>query len=107
MIVELRRKACHNLGLMEPISIEPDGTVWLGTDDARIYPDPAPIDAEYASLVAQESYAQVEAARRAAYEHTSDPLFFKWQRGDGTREEWEGKVAEIKAANPYPSAPKK
>ncbi len=26
------RKACYNLGFVEPINIETDGTVWLGND---------------------------------------------------------------------------
>lgn len=101
----IRRQACHNVGLVEPISIEPDGLVWLGSDDDRTYPDPAPIDAEYAKLMAQEPHNQVEAARLYAYEQTSDPIFFKWQRGDATEAEWREAVAKVKLDNPYPPAP--
>lgn len=102
---QLRRQACYNVGLVEPISIEEDGTVWTGADADRTYPDPAPINAEYARLVAAEPRAEVERARLWAYEQTSDPLFFKWQRGDGTEEEWLAAVAKVKADNPYPPAP--
>ncbi len=35
-------------------------------------------------------------AERQAYRDESDPLFFKWQRGEATQEEWLAKVAEIK-----------
>jgi hypothetical protein len=105
MNLELKRQACYNVGLVEPISIEPDGTVWTGADDDRTYPDAAPIDAEYARLVEEEPRAQVEAARLAAYEKQSDPLYFKWQRGDGTEQEWLDAVAAVKTANPYPPAP--
>jgi hypothetical protein len=35
--------------------------------------------------------------RRLAYEQEADPLFFKWQRDEGTRQQWLDKVAEIKA----------
>lgn len=105
MNLEVRRQACYNVGLMEPISIELDGTVWTGSDDDRTYPDPAPIDAEYNRLMAQVPHAEVEAARLAAYEKESDPLYFKWQRGDATREEWLAAVEAVKAANPYPPAP--
>lgn len=101
----LKRQACYNVGLVEPISIELDGTVWLGTDDERTYPNPEPIDKEYARLMAEQPHAIVEAARLYAYEQTSDPLFFKWQRGDGTQEEWLAAVAKVKADNPYPPAP--
>jgi hypothetical protein len=35
--------------------------------------------------------------RRRAYQQEADPLFFKWQRGEATKEEWLVKVAEIKS----------
>lgn len=44
-----------------------------------------------------------EAARKAAYVAEADPLFFMSQRGEATTAEWEAKVAEIKAAYPYPA----
>lgn len=43
MNIDLIRKACHALDIAEPISIEPDGTVWTGNDDDRDYPDMKPI----------------------------------------------------------------
>jgi hypothetical protein len=97
--------ACYSLGMSEPISVEPDGTVWLGVDPDRVYPDMAPIWEEYYRLLAQEPHNQVEAARLYAYEQTSDPIFFKWQRGDATEAEWREAVAKVKADNPYPPAP--
>lgn len=57
---EIIRKACLSVGFEEPISIEPDGTVWLGLDDNRTYPDMAPIWVEYEKLVQQESVAKQE-----------------------------------------------
>jgi len=30
----------------------------------------------------------------------ADPLFFKWQRGEATQEEWLAKVAEIRQLYP-------
>lgn len=44
-----------------------------------------------------------EAARAEAYRKESDPIFFMAQRGEATMEEWEAKVAEIKASYPYPA----
>ena len=35
-----------------------------------------------------------------AYRDESDPIFFKWQRGEATEQEWLDKVAEIKALYP-------
>lgn len=43
----------------------------------------------------QQSDAQT-LARYEAYIKESDPLFFKWQRGEGTEAEWRNKVNEIK-----------
>ena len=46
--------------------------------------------------------AYVEQARRAQYQLVSDPLFFGWQRGDNTEQEWLDAVQAVKDANPYP-----
>jgi hypothetical protein len=43
-----------------------------------------------------------QASRKAAYTAEADPLFFMSQRGEATVEEWQAKVAEIKARYPYP-----
>ena len=39
--------------------------------------------------------------RAAAYAQEADPLFFKAQRGEATMDEWNAKVAEIRARYPY------
>ena len=39
--------------------------------------------------------------RAAAYAIETDSLFFKSQRGEATVQEWQDKVAEIKARFPY------
>lgn len=49
---------------------------------------------------AQKRNDQAEANRRAAYIAEADPLFFKAQRGEATVQEWQDKVAEIKARYP-------
>lgn len=38
-----------------------------------------------------------EYRRGQAYIKEADPLFFKWQRGEATEQEWLDKIAEIKA----------
>ena len=50
----LIREACLALGHEEPISIEPDGTVWLGADDDRSYPDMKPIMKKVVELESAE-----------------------------------------------------
>jgi hypothetical protein len=46
------------------------------------------------------SNADQERNRLRAYQLESDPLFFKYQRGDATEQEWKDKVAQIKARYP-------
>lgn len=53
------------------------------------------------------NYRIAEVGRRAAYAETSDPIFFEFQRGDKTQQEWLDAVKAVKAANPYPKPPKK
>jgi len=54
-----------------------------------------------AYVVAQEQ-AHLEAVRREAYQRESDPLFFKFQAGEATEQEWLDARAAVVAANPYP-----
>lgn len=46
--------------------------------------------------------ALIEDARRIAYQTNADPLFFGWQRGDNTQQEWLDAVEAVKEAYPYP-----
>jgi hypothetical protein len=45
---------------------------------------------------------QITALRLAAYQAESDPLFFKWQRGESTQAAWQAQIDNIKARYPYP-----
>jgi hypothetical protein len=47
--------------------------------------------------------ADQEARRRAAYTAEADPLFFKWQAGEGTEADWLAKRQEIRDHYPYPA----
>ena len=49
-----------------------------------------------------EAYNQQETLRQIAYKEEADPLFFKYQRGTATKDEWLAKINEIKARFPYP-----
>jgi len=49
-------------------------------------------------------YAAIQETRRQAYQRDADPLFFGFQRGDNTEQEWLDAVAKVKADNPYPEA---
>ena len=61
-------------------------------------PEPSPEE-----VLASER-AQAESNRQAAYTQEADPLFFKWQAGEATKEEWEAKRAEIRERFPYPES---
>jgi hypothetical protein len=50
--------------------------------------------------VAELKAAEAEANRKTAYIAEADPLFFKAQRGEATLQEWQDKIAEIKARFP-------
>jgi hypothetical protein len=50
--------------------------------------------------LAEKKAAEAEANRKAAYIAEADPLFFKAQRGEATLQEWQDKIAEIKARFP-------
>jgi hypothetical protein len=61
------------------------------------------VDDEWVSApVVVPTKEEQEANRKAAYTAEADPLFFMSQRGEATVEEWQAKVAEIKARYPYP-----
>jgi len=63
---------------------------WVGVGDSIDTPMPD-------GFVSAEAQAEkLRERRRRRYEAEADPLFFKWQRGEGTEEEWLAKVNEIK-----------
>lgn len=58
-------------------------------------------EAAWAAGAKDRHNATMKQAREAAYKAESDSLFFKVQRGEATMQEWQAKVAEIKARFPY------
>ena len=48
----------------------------------------------------------VRKARQNAYQQTADPLFFKFQAGEATEQEWLTARQEVVDANPYPAKSK-
>ena len=50
----------------------------------------------------EKNRSLVENARRAAYQQIADPLFFKYQAGEVSKEEWLAARALVVEQNPYP-----
>lgn len=62
------------------------------------------IAAEMARLELLQPAKIADSKRQQAYINEADPLFFKAQRGEATMEEWQAKIAEIKARFPKEQA---
>jgi hypothetical protein len=75
-----------------------DELEWLDANQTQ--PSDAEIEAEVARLTALEPARIATENRRAAYITEADPLFFKWQAGEATQEEWAAKRQEIKERFP-------
>ena len=69
-------------------------------DNNKVEIDEAAVAAEAVRLEAIEAVKRIEANRKAAYIAEADPLFFKWQAGEGTQEEWQAKREEIRQRYP-------
>lgn len=76
------------------------GLTWL-SDSPK--PSQAELDAAWPAVQQAQAQTAVDSLRQSAYAAESDPLFFKWQRGEGTEQAWLDKIAEIQARYPDPS----
>ena len=79
------------------------GLTWLSEYIAK--PTAEELQAEWAQVEYEIAYATVEADRQDAYRVTADPIFFEFQRGDKTEQEWLDAVQAVKDAHPYPVDP--
>lgn len=62
--------------------------------------DGLPVAVPPAAQTMEELAAATAHARAEAYRFEADPLFFKYQRGEASREQWLEKVAEIRKRYP-------
>jgi len=74
----------------------------LEMTDGTKRPSEAELEKAWPQVQYQQSYARVEKARKVAYERDADPVFFQWQRGTATEQEWLDAVQAVKDAHPYP-----
>ena len=76
-----------------------EGLTWL---DSSKKPSKAELDALWSEVQAEVQREIVERQRKAAYAVESDPVFFQYQRGDATEQEWLAAVQAVKDRFPYP-----
>lgn len=78
------------------------GLEWL---DESPKPTEEELQSKWLDVQYRTQYAAVQEVRLRAYQRDADPLFFGFQRGDNTEQEWLDAVQAVKDANPYPEAP--
>ena len=78
------------------------GLTWLSDGDA---PTLAELEAEWAQVEYEVAYEAVQKTRQTAYQSESDPVFFDYQRGEVTEQDWLDAVQAVKDAHPYPVDP--
>ena len=79
---------------------EYSGLVWLSE---TLKPTEADLQALWPEVQYEIEYESVEKTRASQYREISDPIFFQYQRGTKTEQEWLDAVQAIKDANPYPN----
>lgn len=53
-------------------------------------------------IKAMPEYVEYQKRQRAeAYKNEADPIFFKYQRGEATQQEWQDKIQAIRDKFPY------
>lgn len=75
-----------------------DGLNWFGPGQP---PTLAQCEDAWPTVQTQLANDLARSNRHAAFTVEADPLFFAWQRGEGTEQDWLNKVAEIRARFPY------
>ena len=94
----MRHEAIYNL-YPNVVTID-DGAGAFDAQGNQVTVDEAAVAAEIQRLQPIKAAEEASRKRQQAYIAEADPLFFKAQRGEATMEEWQAKVAEIKARFP-------
>lgn len=58
--------------------------------------------AKWAKELPEQEKALAKEARRLGYQAISDPVFFMWQRGEKTEQDWKDAISEVNALYPIP-----
>jgi len=75
-----------------------ESLVWL--DENSTKPSYEEIETHWKSIEKEILEERARELRQSAYQAEADPLFFKWQAGEGTQEEWIEKRKEIRQRYP-------
>ena len=75
------------------------GLTWLSESPK---PSEEDLRSEWAQVEYEVAYEAVQKARQTAYQAESDPIFFDFQRGEATEDEWLDAIQDIKDRYPYP-----
>lgn len=75
-----------------------DGLDWLDDSPKPTFEE---VESAWPEVQVARANAAAQRARAAAYAAEADPLFFKWQRGEGDEQAWLDVVANIRAQFPY------
>ena len=94
-----KHRALQNLRPGAQFTVRDDVVEW--NDAEQTCPTDAELQVELERLVVQDALDRVKYRRAKDYATEADPLFFKAQRGEATMDEWNAKVAEIRARYPY------
>ncbi len=95
--------AINNNGLEVEVSDDAvvktiDGVHYLLTSLEEV--EIAAREIEWQADAAQRANELATINRRNSYIHESDPIFFKYQRNEATKQEWLDKIAEIRLRYP-------
>ena len=80
-----------------------DGTGAFDAAGNPVQLDQAKVDAAAVIVAQEQALESAQRNRASAYTAEADPLFFKYQAGEVTKEEWLAKREEIRQRYPYPS----
>ena len=75
------------------------GLTWMSDTPKPTFEE---LQAQWEAVEFEIEVERVESLRKAAYSKDTDPIFFSYQRGEATEQEWLDAVQAVKEQYPYP-----
>lgn len=85
-------------------SLNGDDYSGLEWNDASPKPSKKELEAQWPSVALNIEIRRIKGLRNRAFIADADPLFFGWQRGENTEQEWLDAVQSVRDTYPYPDA---